>query len=201
MRVIAFLRKPPSSLQILDFGMGWGEWALMAKGFGCDVYGAELSKGRIDHATSQGIKILTGKESPALRFDFINTEQVFEHLPRPLETLMGLKELLKPTGILKISVPPGWDIEGRLRIMDWECPKGAKNSLNLVAPLEHINCYQKRSLTRMAGIAGLRSVKMPLKVKYGQTVCWGGPARLARNLLKPLYQTVLNRSNYMFFTR
>jgi len=43
MQIIAYTGKQPSSLCFFDFGMGWGKWALMAKAFGCDVYGAELS--------------------------------------------------------------------------------------------------------------------------------------------------------------
>jgi len=200
MRIIAYLRRPASSLQFLDFGMGWGEWALMAKGFGCDAYGLELSSKRIEYAVSKGIKVIVGKEPHHLQFDFINTEQVFEHLPRPVETLVELKKLLKPNGVLKISVPPGWDIARKLRIMDWAAPKNSRNSLNAVAPLEHINCFQVRSIAEMAGIAGLKEVKIPLSLQYRNMVCWGGPNRLTRNLIKPLYQTLLNRSTYMFFS-
>jgi SAM-dependent methyltransferase len=197
-QVIAYLNQKPCSLRFLDFGMGWGEWALMAKGFGCDVYGAELSKARIDHATSKGIKILTGKESPAPRFDFINTEQVFEHLPSPLETLVALKNQLKPGGLLKISVPSGWDIERRLRIMDWGCPKGTKNSLNLVAPLEHINCFQVRSIEKMASLAGLKPVNIPLQIQCGFIVNCGGPARLGLHLAKQFYRATSKKRCRLF---
>ena len=34
--IIAYLHQVPSELSFLDFGMGWGKWALMAKGFGCE---------------------------------------------------------------------------------------------------------------------------------------------------------------------
>jgi len=49
MRIIAFLKKPSSTLKIFDFGIGWGKWALMAKAFGCDAYGSELSEERINY--------------------------------------------------------------------------------------------------------------------------------------------------------
>lgn len=45
---IAFLGKLPRELRFLDFGMGWGKWALMAKGMGCESYGTELSKDRLE---------------------------------------------------------------------------------------------------------------------------------------------------------
>jgi hypothetical protein len=35
--------KKPNELSFIDFGMGWGEWCNMAKGYGCSVFGMELS--------------------------------------------------------------------------------------------------------------------------------------------------------------
>ena len=40
-------------------------------------------------------KLLVGEQAENLRFDFINTEQVFEHISEPLETLKELKNTLK----------------------------------------------------------------------------------------------------------
>src|ERR1019366_1114632 len=68
MRIVAYLGKPPSSLHFLDFGMGWGQWAFMAKAFGCDAYGTELSRTRIDHARHRGIEVMTMREASDLRF-------------------------------------------------------------------------------------------------------------------------------------
>jgi SAM-dependent methyltransferase len=198
MRIIAYFGRPPSSLQFLDFGMGWSGWALMAKGFGCEAYGAELSSKRIEYAKSKGLQVIT-KGMPALKFDFINTEQVFEHLPNPLETLLELKQSLKPGGILKISVPPGRDIERRLKNMDWKAPLGSRNSLNPVAPLEHINCFPRSALIKMAHLAGLREVEIPLKVQYRHLVKCGGIIEFVKNALMPIYRATLKRSNYIFF--
>lgn len=153
MQIIAYFKEVSSSLSFFDFGMGWGKWALMAKAFGCDSYGSELSKERIEYAKSNGIKVISWDEIPQHQFDFINTEQIFEHIPEPLQTLCHLKRALKPNGILKISVPIANDIERRLRIMDWEALKGTKNSLNPIAPLEHINFFRRKSLVKMASVA------------------------------------------------
>jgi SAM-dependent methyltransferase len=199
MRIIAYYERPPSALRVLDFGMGWGEWALMAKGFGCDAYGSELSSTRIHYARSKGVKVLTRDEICALRFDFVNTEQVFEHIPRPLDTLMELKQVLKPDGILKISVPNGWDIQRRLRRMNWKSPKWSRDSLNPVAPLEHINCFQRRSIIKMASLVGLKEIRIPLSIQYQYMVNYGGPLKVARNVAMPLYRALMRRSNYMFF--
>jgi len=158
MQIIAYFETMPSSLCFFDFGMGWGKWAQMAKAFGCDSYGTEFSLDRIEYGKSNGIKIIKWEEIPQHRFDFINTEQVFEHIPEPLQTLRHLKTALKPHGLLKISVPSSNDIERRLKIMDWKAPKGSRNSLNSVAPLEHINCFRRESIAKMASEAEMKEV-------------------------------------------
>ena len=73
----------------------------MAKGFGCESYGTELSEERIKYASSNGIKVIAWNEIPKHSFNFINTEQVFEHIPNPLDTLIYLKDALKPMVYLK----------------------------------------------------------------------------------------------------
>ena len=81
--IIEYFQQSPSKLDIFDFGMGWGKWSLMAKGFGCNSYGIELSIDRIKYAKSNGVKVITWDEIPKHSFDFINSEQVFEHLSNP----------------------------------------------------------------------------------------------------------------------
>lgn len=202
MRMIAHFGKPPSALQVLDFGMGWSEWVLMAKGFGCDAWGTDISDSRIDYARSKGVPVMTGKEKTPLKFDFINTEQVFEHLADPLEALLELKKLLKPGGIIKISVVNSRGMNRRLKHMDWRANRWSRYSLDPVAPLEHINCFQRGSIVRMAQLAGLREVRIPLRTQYRYMVCSGGWRKSLRNFVRPVYRTLLkSRSNYVFFTQ
>jgi 2-polyprenyl-3-methyl-5-hydroxy-6-metoxy-1,4-benzoquinol methylase len=172
MQIISYFGTIPSSLCFLDFAMGWGKWALMAKAFGCDSYGTELSEERIKYAESNGIKIIMWDEIPQQRFDFINTEQVFEHIQKPLQTLKHFKKGLKRDGIVKISVPSANDINRRLKIMDWKSPKGSKNSLNPVASLKHINFFKRSSLLRMANKAEMEEVYIPMNVQYKYTTGW-----------------------------
>lgn len=198
MQIIAYFGKDPSSLNFLDFGMGWGEWALMAKAFGCNSFGLELSTERIHHAKLNGIRVINWDEIPQYHFDFINTEQVFEHIPEPLQTLRHLSSRLKTDGILKISVPYAADIERRLKIMDWKSQKDSKNSLNPVAPLEHINYFRRRSLSKMAVQAGLEEFLIPTKIQYRYVTDWGGAKKIAKNILRPLYRNILKKGNYIF---
>lgn len=160
-RVIQYLDVMPSQVKFLDFGLGWGNWCLIAKGFGCDVYGTELSQVRIDRARASGIKIISWEEILNHQFDFINAEQLFEHLADPLETLVYLKQALSPDGIIRVNVPHGWDIKRRLEIWDWQAPRESENSLNPVAPLQHINCYTYEVLVKMGQRAGLEAMVIP----------------------------------------
>jgi SAM-dependent methyltransferase len=90
--------------------------------------------------------VITWDDIPKYRFDFINTEQVFEHIPEPLETLRHLIKSLETNGIIKISVPTANDVDRRLKIMDWEAPIDSRNSLDPVTPLEHINYFKRSSI-------------------------------------------------------
>ena len=190
----------PSDIKFLDFGMGWSDWLLMANGFGYECFGVELSENRIKYAASRGIKVLGWEQAEKLCFDFINTEQVFEHIPEPLETLKKLKKILKPGGLIKISVPTVGDIDRLLKKMDWKAKKGTQNSLNPVAPLEHIQYFKRSSLTQMAEMAGMTEFLIPLNKQWNSSFDWFHPKNFVRNALIPLHRNLLRKQNYIFLT-
>jgi hypothetical protein len=105
-------------------------------------------------------------------FDFINTEQVFEHIAAPLDTLTMLAAALRREGLIKISVPDARDLKRRLNVMDWTAPYGSRNSLNDTIPLIHVNSFTHRSLVRMAQLAGLEPVNIPLRLQYIYATNW-----------------------------
>jgi len=201
MMVIAWLGGEPGRLSFLDFGMGWGEWCLMAKAFGCHARGSELSAARIEHARGLGVEAIGWEEIPGSEFDFINAEQVFEHIPRPLETLLYLKRGLRPEGLIKISVPEGNGIRRKLKRGDWSAPTGSRNSLNPVAPLEHINCYVFKSVVRMAEIADLELAFIPYRIRYAYGVARKPIVSALKALLGPLYRGLFRKGTYLFFRR
>jgi 2-polyprenyl-3-methyl-5-hydroxy-6-metoxy-1,4-benzoquinol methylase len=198
--VIQQLRKQPCQVRVLDFGMGWAEFALMAKAYGCEVAGAELSEVRIRNARSLDIEVVTWDDIPARRFDFINTEQVFEHLTEPFEVLQHLARALEAGGLLKISVP---DSRHALRTAQRVKDFGALPHEDImgVHPLEHINSFEHDTMVHMARRAGLRIVRPSLRQLYNSSSGWLSPKRAARQLLRPLYRHVYPKSTYAFFTR
>jgi 2-polyprenyl-3-methyl-5-hydroxy-6-metoxy-1,4-benzoquinol methylase len=151
-----YIDRIPREAKLLDFGMGWGHWASMAQSFGFSCYGAELSEHRIAYAKSIGIQVCEDVLSPTFskRFDFIHTEQVFEHLANPADVAKQLAVLLKPNGVLKISVPNGTGYKERVANASW---RAAKDALH---PMEHINAFSIKSVTALASQAGLRRLRL-----------------------------------------
>ncbi len=196
--LIEFFKTKPSQLKFLDFGMGWGKWCQMAKTFGCDSYGTELSETRIEYAQKNNIKVITYDDIPEYCFDFINTEQVFEHISNPFETFCHLKRALKPNGLIKIAVLNCRNIKKKIKINNWMAHKGSKNSLNPVSPLEYINCFNQLSIIKMANIAGFERIKLPIILQFGSTTNWHGPRQILKNILRPVYRNTF-LSTYLFF--
>lgn len=199
--LIASFNKPANELTFLDYGMGNGEWVAIASALGCQAHGYDLSKERKKEASLKKISILEEKQLAEYTFDFINTEQVMEHVSHPLETLLRLKTLLKPQGVIKISVPNGRNIKRKLKSGDWMARKGSKKDLNPIAPLEHINCFTYHSLQHMASLAGLKPFKLPLHLQYHYSLRWNTFKWLRKNLLKPLKRNYTTRGTYLFFTK
>lgn len=188
-------------LRFLDFGMGWGRWVQMAEAFGVETYGLEPLSTRVDHATGQGVKVLDLAEARERRFDFVNTEQVFEHLSEPYEMAVQLAEVLEPGGILKISVPNGMRVKKRLRIGDWLAPQGSRHSLNDVFPLQHINAFNHASLITLGRRAGLTPVRMPTRLHYRYAPIWERPSRLLKRTVGLHYRALRSQTTLIWFRK
>lgn len=192
--IILKLGDKPTQLKCLDFGMGWGLWCRMARGFGCNVYGVELSHSRIKYAESWGISVLTYADIEKQKFDFINTEQVFEHIPNPLETLSYLKGALSKSGLIKVSVPDGWKIKSKINSGHLPCPDDFRGSLIAVQPLEHINSFDHKSLVKMGEKAGLRVIAVPEHYSYSAL-------GLLRSIMRPMFHSLRgSKSTRVYFT-
>lgn len=168
-RVVDFFNIPPTKLHFLDFGMGWGSYCLQLKSLDINAYGAELSQKRVENAKKNGITVLSWEEITHHKFDFINTDDVFEHLVDPIEVLKHLVNSLKKNGVIKITVPNAKVIEKAIKKMDWYAVRGTNDHLHGVSPLEHINCFYTKSLECLANQLNLKKVdiqskrKIPLK--------------------------------------
>src|SRR5690606_33840620 len=139
-----------------DFGAGTGLWLQVAAALGCRTSAAEIGAGAAASLAQAGHQVFNPAALPSNQFDLINTEQVFEHLVDPRGLAIELARALRPGGILRISVPNGSDVRALLAAPNWTARKGSEGSLNAVAPLEHLNCFDHRSLLRLGSEAGLQ---------------------------------------------
>jgi len=190
----------PVSIRFLDFGCGWSEWLSVARAFGCDVAGAELSNDRKQHAATLGIPMLDWQDIGRRRFDVINLEQVLEHLVDPIEVLTHLRQSLEKDGILRVAVPDGRKMASRL--------SGLESSMSVepgylmpIQPLEHLNCFSHASLAAIGESAGLRLVRPSLRKLFDSVSGWCSLKGAARNLMRPVYRHVYPKSTIAFFAR
>lgn len=203
--IIHWSRKSPHELELLDFGMGWGDWCLMAKAFGCNAVGSEMSLAKIKVAAGNGIKNITFDDIHRGSWDFINTEQVLEHVPDPVSLLGYLGKSLKPHGLIKVSVPNKFYgfpsskyIYGDRAFAKFHKWQDFRD--NSVQPLEHINCFSHKSLLALGAAANLKPVRQSLLSQYVCAITGSNGKNMLKNALKPFYRA-LGNSNYMFFTR
>ena len=155
-----FSERRPEQLDVLDFGMGWGHWCVGAKRHGYNVFGAELSEVRKDYALQNGVKLCAPleKDNDQL-FDFINTDQVVEHLTDPLKILSSLAQKLRKGGVIKIFVPNSPVDYRAIKAGRWRPAKDAFH------PLEHVNGFNRFSIDVLARRAGLRALTLAEMVK------------------------------------
>ena len=161
--------KPPYQVEILEFGMGWGYWSRMANAFGYQVRGLELAPERVRHARSMGVEVIEELPEPGPVFDFIYSNQVFEHIEEPQQSLIELARRAKPGGIVYFRVPDARGIESQLRKNGWQ------PQMDAIHPLEHINAFTRTSLVAMASKAGFGVIQPPLRIDISKF--WGGLKR------------------------
>lgn len=179
-------------LRVLDFGMGHGRWCEMAVAFGHDCCGHEFESERVRQSSDRGqIECIDFLEIGNRQFDFINSEQVFEHLAEPVRVLEHLVKALPIGGLIRIGVPSGRKIKRNLqRGLDFS--KRSKYSLNPIEPLQHLNCFTPTTLTKLGERVGLKQHLFPISQVIASKVDWSMPTTYMRNLIHPIY----NRLRY-----
>ncbi len=170
-------RRSPSPPNVLDFGCGHGVWLDVAAALGCTTTATDIGSGLLAAVGSRGHRTTPPDQIDRSAFDLINAEQVLEHVTRPGEVMELLAGALRPGGVLRVGVPDGSRVVASLRSGAWLVPKTDKRSLNPVAPLEHVNCFDHGSLRRLGTKAGLATFRYPLRSRLG-------PDRTVRSIVR-----------------
>jgi 2-polyprenyl-3-methyl-5-hydroxy-6-metoxy-1,4-benzoquinol methylase len=140
--------------RLLDVGCATGGFLAEAQADLWECLGVELSDFAIDVARREfGLQVLKGDvfhtDIRVDSFGLVTMWHVLEHIIDPLSTLVRVRELLAPNGLLFIELP-NWASVGRRA-------RGAKWSQ--LKPPEHINFFTPRSLAAAVHRAGFRVLK------------------------------------------
>jgi len=142
-------RTPPGRL--LDVGCGRGDLAEWFAARGWRVAGVEPAADAVRQAVERGIEMHHGTLDDAPwapgSFDAITFNHALEHMPDPLLTLRQAAALVRPGGLVVISVPNFGAWQRRLFGAAWF-------PLDLPRHLQH---FDRASLPYMARMAGLEA--------------------------------------------
>lgn len=180
-------------MKVLDFGMGWGGWCTAAKAAGFQAFGAELSPARIAYAESRGIKVIRDLSLSRHKFEYINAEQVLEHVAEPLEIVRNLVGVLRPKGLVRIGVPDGSRF---LRRRFWRLWRPSNDEVH---PLEHINCFTHQTLVRLGETVKLKPLSSPRLIRAMTELVMSGGAN-PYHAIKTLYQHIYGTGIVFEFT-
>jgi len=153
MRLDMLRRLKPAARTFLDVGCATGYAVQLARDHGWESYGTDISEFATDYARRERhlTNIYTGSLAearlPSCHFDIIYCHHVLEHMPDPLENLREMHRLLKPDGVLFVSVPNLRSVKHWLRGDAWYTPY-------------HLYNYDADTLRLMIGRSGFRILRL-----------------------------------------
>lgn len=193
---------PTARPKVLDFGCNWGKWASMALAFGCDVDAVEVNPVTAKFCSSRGINVIDPETLEDNRYDFINVDQVLEHISDPLELAKQLADKLAPGGFMKWSTPQDRKLPGALLraadAMDGSILRS--DHIDALEPLIHINLFTNQALRKLGQEAGMEAVSLPFFAWLGAGQMWNLPRQIGRNLSVPRKRW-LGQGTYLWFSR
>jgi len=139
---------------ILDIGCGGGSYLYRLKSWGWNSYGVEPSAVGAAQAHSLGLNVHHGQledaRFPDSLFDVIRLNHVLEHLTDPHGTMREIGRILKPEGIVYITVPNTRSLNFWLFGENW---------YGLDIP-RHVVSYSPEALKFLCDGAGFEIVRM-----------------------------------------
>jgi 2-polyprenyl-3-methyl-5-hydroxy-6-metoxy-1,4-benzoquinol methylase len=192
---------------LLDVGCGTGVFLELAREFGFDPVGVEVSERAAAFARERRrLRVVTGglpdSQFAPQSFGVVTLWDVFEHIPDANQLLAELRKLLQPDGLLVIRVPNATFLRCKDWLLSRLLPRELLGSLLGVSeltmwePREHLYNYNERTLTRMLAKHGFRVLRSELQ----ETAHYGSRLRnLGHRLVYLAAQAVYaaTRRNYL----
>ena len=139
--------------RILDVGCGGGGYLYRLKQWGWDAYGVEPNEIGVKQARSLGLNVAHGMVEDGRFendfFDVIRLSNVVEHLPNPKMVFQEIHRILKPNGIVYITVHNTRSMVFWLFRENWYA---------LDAP-RHVISYSPKTLNVLAEATGFEVVR------------------------------------------
>lgn len=171
---------------ILDIGCFTGDFLILLKKRGADVFGLELQEDAIKIGKKRlGDRIIRGdvmdkNTFPKKKFTVISMLGLVEHVMDPVELIRRSYNLLEPNGILLIQTPNSNSFLAKIFRKLWPP----------YSPIEHIHLFSNKSMKRALEEAGFVNIsvkthwkRLPVAYVYSMLDNFGPEFKF---LLKPL---------------
>ena len=164
--------KNSKDIFILEFGAGWGFWSKYAQDNNFNVSAFEVSKKRIEFMQKNKIQIESNIDNSKYKYDLIYSEETFEHISDPRDTIIRLSGLLKNGGYFLLRFPSTFLFKLKLN-------KKYIPTSDCAHPLEHINLFNKKSFNFMLEDTDLEIISFKSKFSFS----FGSFLRDLKNLI------------------
>jgi SAM-dependent methyltransferase len=139
--------------RVLDVGCATGDFLTIARERGWTVFGVDPSPGRAQ-ALKRGLPLVGSTIQDADLepgcLDVVTFWDVLEHLEDPIADLRRAKRLLRPLGVIAITVPDAGNVLARISGSRWFGYKVAG---------EHLQFFTRQSLRRAVARAGFDLIR------------------------------------------
>ena len=166
--------------RLLDVGCGSGRFCRAARAHGWEVTGVDVSSTAVEVASRivDGTFHVMGLDEAAERlkdFDVVTAFEVLEHMKDPVDTVDKLTQMVRPGGVVLVTVPC-WD---SARMREGCDPEGD--------PPRHVQFFTSRSLRRVFDRCGLvdvvvRGIRVRPPVRGLRSLVWALRRRLGAAL-------------------
>lgn len=184
-----------SALNILDWGAGFGDFCMLAKGYDMNITALEFSREKKSQLEKLGIPVVTNSDIlPPKHFHFIHVEQVLEHVLDPVGLLREVHKHLRDDGIAFVGVPNCAKVERLLKANIL-----SRETFECVAPFQHVNAFTNKTLRLACKRAGFRvlfvvNAQPILFTRFTEFRHYG---EILKNSVRPLFQNFLSTSLFL----